>query len=190
MNIEIIYPKVKKKTLFMTRLRQVLGLVFLAAVIACPIINLAVRGKAWSAVVVWAIFVIWNLVISPDVIEYSLIRQTSKAILFIAVLQILIDQLLVPGWAGFVVPICGAVALILMAIFFAIDVHTQKQNMMPIIWLILLSLLFFGTTFIGWPELNWPMIVLGSVASGIALIGLLLFHKEIWLELKKRFHIQ
>nr|MCR5004871.1 hypothetical protein [Clostridiales bacterium] len=132
----------------------------------------------------------WDLFVSPDVIEYSLIRQTSKAILFIAVLQALIDQLLVPGWAGFVIPISGAAALILTAIFFAIDVHTQKQNMMPMIWLILLSLLFFGATFIGWPELNWPMIVLGSVAAVLAVLGLILFHKEVWLELKKRFHTQ
>lgn len=190
MNIEIIYPEVKKKTIFLAHLRNALRWIFSTAIIACPIINLAVGGKAWSVVVIWAILGVWNLLVSPDTIEYSLIRQTVKAVLFLSVLGILIDRLLAPGWAGFVIPLLASAALLLTAIFFAIDIHTQKQNMMPMIWLILLALAFFIAAVIGWPELNWPMIVLGSVSSALTILGVVLFHKEIWLELKKRFHTQ
>ena len=34
------------------------------------------------------------------------------------------------------------------------------------------------------------MIALGSLALLIVIIGVLTLHKEIWLELKKRFHVQ
>ncbi len=190
MNIEIIYPEVKKRRMFMIWLRRVLSWVFLLAVIACPIVNIAVGGKAWSAVVVWAIFAVWNLFVSPDVIEYGLMRQGVKIIIFAVVLQILIDQLLIPGWAGFVIPLFGTAALVYTAIIFVSDIHTQKQNMMPMIWLIFLALLFFGMALIGWPELNWPMIVLGSTACLLTLVGVIVFHKELLLEIRKRFHIR
>ncbi len=190
MNVDIIYPEIKKKVIFLTWLRKILNWVFLAAVIACPIINLAVGGKAWSVVAVWAVFGVWKMFVAPDVIEYSLIRQTSNAVILIAILFALIDQLLAPGWAGFVIPILGVAALVLTAIFFCIDVHTQKQNMMPMIWLILISFGFLLAALFGWSAMNWPIIVLGSVAGVIAIVGLIVFHKEIWLELKKRFHLQ
>ena len=190
MNVEMIYPEVPRHDMFLLKLRRVLRLVFLLAIIVCPIVNIAVGGKAWSAVVVWCILIAWNIFVSPDVIEFGLMRQGVKMVLFAAVLQILIDQLLIPGWAGFVIPLFGTGALIFTAVIFVTDIHTQKQNMMPMIWLIFLALIFFIMAQIGWPELNWPMIVLGSTAWLLTFLGVIIFHKDLLLELKKRFHLQ
>ena len=190
MNVEIIYPEVKKQDLFLMQLRKTLRWIFLLAMIACPIVNLAIGGKAWSVVVIWSILLVWNVLLSPDVIEYGLMRQGVKIVLFAVVLQILIDQLLAPGWAAFVIPLFGTASLLYTAAIFVSDIHTQKQNMMSMIWLIFLALIFFIMALIGWPELNWPMIVLGSTACLLTFFGVILFRKELLLEIRKRFHVR
>ena len=190
MNIEIIYPNVGKPALFMAYFRKVLRWLLIIAAITCPIVNLAVGGKAWCLVAIWVILGVWDILAKPDVIEYSLIRQTVKATIYVCVLLVLIDQLLAPGWASFVVPIVACGALIVTVVIFVSDIHTQKQNLMPLIWLVFLSLLLSGLTLAGWPERSWPMITLGALSLLLIIVGLITLRKEIWLELKKRFHIQ
>lgn len=190
MNIEVNYPNVGKPALFMAYFRKTLRYLLILAAITCPIVNLAVGGKLWCLVSVWVILGIWDILAKPDVIEYSLIRQTVKLTIYVCVLLVLIDQLLAPGWASFVVPIVGCASLIVTFVIFVSDLHTQMHNMMPMIWQILLALGFSGVTLAGWPEKSWPMIALGSLALLIVIIGVLTLHKEIWMELKKRFHVQ
>ena len=190
MNIETIYPNVGKPALFMAYFRKVLRWLIAIAIIACPIINLAVGGKPWCLVAIWVLQGLWVTLAKPDVIEYSLLRQTVKITIYVCVLLVLIDQLLAPGWASFVVPIVACGALIVAVVIFVSDLHTQKQNMMPLIWLVLLSLLLSGLTLAGWPERSWPMITLGSLSLMLLIVGLITLRKEIFLEFKKRFHIQ
>ena len=59
---------------------------------------------------------------------------------------------------------------------------------MPLIWEILFALVAFLVLFLEMDKLNWPMITMGGLASIMAVTGLIAFHKEIWRELKKRFH--
>ena len=100
MNIEYNYPSVGKPALFMAYFRKILRYVLIVAAITCPIVNLAVGGKPWCLVAVWVILGVWDIVAKPDVIEYSLIRQTAKVTIYVCVLLVLIDQLLAPGWAS------------------------------------------------------------------------------------------
>ena len=189
MNIEIVYPNVGRPALFMTHFRKVLRWVLALAMITCPIVNLAVHGKAWCLVAVWVMLGVWDILAKPDVIEYSLLRQTVKITIYVSILLVLIDQLLAPGWASFVVPLVLTAALVVSVIFFVSDLHTQKQNMMPMIWLILISLVLSGVNLAGW-ERRWPMIMLGSLSLLLTIVGLVVFHKEILLEIKKRFHVR
>ena len=190
MNIEIIYPSVGKPALFMAYFRKVLRWFLIVAAVACPIINLAVGGQLWCLVADWVILGLWDILAKPDVIEYSLIRQTAKITIYVCVLLVLIDQLLAPGWASFVVPIVGCGALIVTVVIFVSDLHTQKQNMMPMIWMVLLALILSSVTLAGWPEKSWPMIALGGLSLLLIIVGSITLHREILLELKKRYHVK
>ena len=60
--------------------------------------------------------------------------------------------------------------------------------LMPLIWETIIALAAFIAVYYIKDELNWPMITLGAVAAVFALVGLVAFHRDIWAELKKRFH--
>ena len=188
MQIEITYPERSKRSRFMVRLLRVLEWASLAAAVICPIVNYFVGGKAWSVVVLWGLYMFWQLLLSPDLVDRNLISQTVKGIWHICILLGLIDRLLSPGWASFVIPIVAFSGIILTVIFYLADRRTQRQNAMPMIWLILFSLAFAVASMLGLLKLNWPMMVLGGLSVTVSVLGLAAFHKDLFLELKKRFH--
>ena len=75
MNIKITYPQVSKKKQTLRNIINILKILSIIAVIACPIVNIATGGKAWSLVVLMSIYMVWTLVLSPDLVEYNRISQ-------------------------------------------------------------------------------------------------------------------
>ena len=59
MEIKNVYPPLKRKLNRRRKLRTACGWCFLAAAAACVIVNICVGGKAWSAVALWALWMIW-----------------------------------------------------------------------------------------------------------------------------------
>ncbi len=187
MKIEHTYPTLPKQNRIFLKIRNVMKYVFFIAALICLMVNFFTKGKAWSLVAVWSIWMVWNLIFSPDIIELNLISQTVKLLFFTCVLLILIDVFLSSGWAIFVVPIVAFSGLIMTAIFFFIDINSQIQNSMPMVWLIVASLGAVIYFYFRSPSINWPLIVLGGVALSMLLVCIF-FHEAFMLELKKRFH--
>ena len=75
MDFEIIYPKIKKQSLAMLRIRYVMGLIFLVSGVVCSIVNIAVGGKAWSVIAIWGMYMVWTLVLKQPLVERNLISQ-------------------------------------------------------------------------------------------------------------------
>ncbi len=188
MQVKLTYPEKTKRSRWIEKTGKVLEWLSLAAVIICPITNYYVGGKAWSAVVVWAVYSFWSIILSPDIVERNLISQTVKIIWRVCVLLALIDLCLSHGWADFVIPIIAFSGLLLISIIYLADYNKQRQNAMPMIWLFLFSLIFSIASLLGWLKLNWPMMVLGGISSAFSILGAIAFHKDLALELKKRFH--
>lgn len=191
MKIEITYPPVPKRNLRHKKaLRMVKWLCFFAACI-CPAINLATGGKAWSLIVLMSLYMLWTLVLSPDLVEYNRISQFIKLIACSCVLLGLIDIFLAPGWAIEVVPIVCFCGLSISGVLFFTDLERQKQNMLPM-------LLLIGTALIGsavglgvWHgESNWALVVMGVVALVLLVICIATLGNDFLRELKRRFHIQ
>ena len=187
MKVKIVYPELSKPKRFFYHTRSVVRVVFLLAALTCLFTNWAVKGKPWSIVVVWSLFSIWNLVFSPDTIEFNMISQIVKLLFFSIVLLGLIDICLVQGWALFVIPIVVFSGLLVTSVFFFIDVNAQSQNSMPLVAMAICSLIAYGVCRHFYPDAGWPMIVMGAVALSL-LILCILFNKEFVNELKKRFH--
>lgn len=186
MTIEIVYPSPKKKK--RRRAALVIKWCFVAAAYVCPIINILTGGKPWSIIVLWALWFAWSGFVSRDLIEYNRISQTAKLLVYTCILLVLIGLCLSPGWLGFVIPIVSFATLMVIGVLFFSNLSKQKQNMMPMVWLIGASFVAIIASLSGWPRMNWPMAVLGTTAVALLAASILVLKKDLLRELRKRFH--
>ncbi len=187
MKVEITYPRIDHQSRILYKIRNIIRYLSILAAVTCVIVNLLVKGKAWSVVVLWSLWMAWSLLFSPDRIEFNFISQIVKTIIYVCVLLLLIDVILVHGWAEFVIPIVLFSGLIAATLFFLIDIRYQMKNSMPLIWIMLISLAVTGYMISTRPHIDWPVFVLGGIALAILLV-FLFFHNEFVMELRKRFH--
>ena len=189
-DIRIDYPEKKKSSLFMFRFKRLLKWMMALGIITCPIVNSLTGGPLWSVVADVAMAFFWIEVLSPDVLENNLLRQVFRLGSFAIIETTLIGIFLSPGWLGFVLPIIGFSILLISVFLFVIDLDKHRNCIMPLIIETLIALVAFLVMFNITEQLNWPMITLGAVSSFVAFTGLVIFHKDIWAELGKRFHIK
>lgn len=191
MKIKITYPKVSPKIIKHLRLINFMKWPLLIAVVICPIINLITGGKAWSLVVLMSIYMAWDLVISRDLVEYNRISQFVKLITLTSLLLITIDIFLAPGWALEAVPILIFSGLIVTSVLFFTDIERQKQNIFPLLFLILLSIFssIVGLSFYHEKD-SWPLTVMGAVALFLLITLSITLKENIINELKKGFSVK
>ena len=185
--LEITYAPKGSSSRFVYMLRQIARWLMLLGFIACPAVNYLTGGPAWSIIVMVSILFARTYV-SPDVLEFSTTGQSLRIGAFAIVLTTLIGILLSPGWLGFVLPIIGFSILILSGVFFFINVDRHRNNIMPLIWEIIMALAACIVVYIRDGKLNWPMVTMGSLALLMALTGMVAFRRDIWRELAKRLH--
>ncbi len=190
MDFEIVYPHIKKHSIAMLYVRTVFGLLFLAAAAVCPVVNLILGGKAWSVIVLWSLYMVWTLVLKAPLVERNLISQGVKLLVMTVILLILIDRLIYPGWAAFVVPIVAYGALIVLAVLFFVNVSKQRHNVMPLIILTALAAAASAVALFVFSETRWPMIVLASTAAALLIATAFILKTRLLSELVKRFHIK
>ena len=164
---------------------------FLAFGYAAPIINIIVGGPLWCVIVVVGLFMIWDLLFDIDLVEYNRISQFSKAVIYACIMLFLIDIVLVPGWIEEVVSIVAFGSLFVAGILFFSDIERQKQNMMPLLFLILLNVIgtVLGLTLYK-GEFYWTYIVMGSISFALIVICAIVLGKNLLKEIAKRFHVK
>ena len=195
MNINITYPELSKKRATREKLIRILRLPFILSAFACPIVNIAVGGPAWSVVSLFGLYMIWNLAVAIDLIEYNRTSQFIKFITYSIIMLILIDTLLTPDspWGTIVIPIVTFSGLVVAAVLFFTDFERQRHNLMPLLIIDILCLLAAAGMIIYIVESAvdmalWPYIVMGSVSLAL-LISLAFTLKGGFIaELKRRFH--
>ncbi len=190
MDFEIVYPHIKKHSIAMLYVRYVFGLLFLTAAVVCPIVNIILKGKAWSVIVLWSLYMVWTLVLKAPLVERNLISQGVKLLVTTVILLILIDRLIYPGWAAFVVPIVAYASLIVLAILFFVNVSKQRHNVMPLIILTVLVAVASTVALFVFSETSWPMIVLAVTAAVLLAATVFILKTRLLSELVKRFHIK
>jgi len=188
MKVETIYPPVKKRSRAQAKFRTAVNWSFGVSAFACTLINIFVGGALWSLTVDWALWFVWSAVISPSLVERNRISQTSKVLIDSCVLLVLIDVVFSLGWAGFVVPIVSFASLAAIGTLFLSDLPRQKQNMMPLFWLIIAAFIAMICAFSGWPRMGWPMIVLGCTALALFIVCIAIMRRGLIREFVKRFH--
>ena len=192
MHVEITYPSVKKKYSF--ERRKLLGILrwpYIGVGIAAVIVNLCVRGPLWSVLVILSLYISWRLFLSLDLVEYNRLSQSIKGVYWTCVLLLLIDWLIVPIWASFVVPIVGAGGLILCGTLFFTDLETQKHNMLPLLLFLFVALIAAGIgVFVASPRDFWSFLGLGIVAVLLLVSLIVILRRDLVIEMRRRFHIK
>lgn len=191
MKLETTYPPVSKRNFQRRRLLDILKWPFLLAAYICPVVNLATGGPAWSIASVTAIYMVWTLVFSIDLVEYNRISQFIKLIIWATILMAMIEVFIAPGWAIGVMPIVWFSALAMSDILFFTDFARQKQNMLPMLLFILLSII--GAA-LGLSLANgraaWAYIVMGALALVSLAACVISLGPDFFRELRRRFHIR
>ncbi len=191
MDIKITYPPARGNRGFWGVVLLLLRWLTVAAFLICPVVNFATGGKAWSIIAMMGIYMLWTLVLSPDLVEYNRISQFIKLVLCSCVLLGLIDHFLAPGWALSVVPMVVLGAMAVCAGLFFSDLERQKQNMMPMLGLIVLALVgcVIGLCLWGF-KCPWPILAMGALALVLLIGSWIIMGRDFTRELKRRFHTQ
>jgi len=189
MKIEITYPLKKERKL---RRQDVIARAkwpFLFTAYICPVLNIFFGGKAWSIVVLWSLWIVWSFLFSPNLVELNRISQFIKLIVNAAILLILIDVLLSPGWAMEVVPLVCFGGIVIAGTLFFTDLDRQKQNMMPVLLLSVISILSSVIGLIVWRHgSRWTLVVMGAFAIAFLAACFVVMGNDLIRELTKRFH--
>ncbi len=190
MDFEIIYPKIKRHSIAMLYVRYIFGLIFLAASVICVVVNIILGGVAWSVIAMWGMLMVWTLVLKAPLVERNLISQGVKLAVMTGILLVLIDRLIYPGWASFVVPIVSYAALIVLAILFFVNVSKQRHNVMPLVILTVLVIVGSAIALFVFSERSWPMIVLAVTSAVLLIATIFTLKSRLFSEIVKRFHIK
>ena len=191
MHVKQTYPSVKKGSKNRRQMLAILRWPFLSAAAACIIVNLAVSGPWWGVIAVLMLYIVWTLILSPDLIEYNRMSQSIKIVAWVSILLALIDILLVHSFALFVIPIVCFSGLVVCIVLFFTDLQRQKHNMLPLILFEVVSMIGSGIVLCLWNDPNnWPYIVLLSLSVLSFLSKVIVLGRDFKIELERRFHIQ
>lgn len=190
MNPKIIYPIPNSQNSFYRHMRDVTRIVFISAALICFIVNYFTKGKAWSIIVAWSLFSIWQLLFGFRLVEFSVYSNAIRATLYLVILLILIDKFLYSGWAQTVIPIVlFAYLLVMFILYFAIYTRRQR-HLVSIMMLGAFNVIMIPYSIRSWPIENWVAFSF-LVASFVLFIVLIIVNwKDIKYEIKARLIIK
>lgn len=187
MEIENVYPHAKTGGRFLRVLYENIKWVLFIGAVAAVIVNLAVGGKKWSYVVIVSCVIAWNILYRPT-IQASIISRGCVLSSEIAVLLAVIDRVLAPGWASFVIPmILAATLAALTALFFA-DRRRQSRNVMPLVISLFASTVACAIILFIVGGFSVPLLVLAALSLSLLIAAIATLRGGLIIEAKKYFH--
>ena len=187
MNPKIIYPLPVRQSSFYRRTRSIALYSFVAAGLVCVILNLILRGKPWSLIVVWSLFSVWQLVFSLKLVEYSIFSHLTRIFVHAIILLWIIDHFIAPGWAQIVIPIVFFGALTVLSVFYYITYDRKHRHLISIMILGVLSLINIPLYLSSWPVTNYLALAFQIASTALLLIMIITNWKDLLFEIKVRF---
>ena len=189
MNLKIIYPIPDRQSTFYKNFRNIARIVFLVASAVCLIVNLLVKGKMWSIIVIWSLISLWRLIFSLRLVEFSIFSHASKVTFYLVFLLFLIDRFLAPGWAQTVIPIVLFADLLVMFVIFFVTYDRKDRHVVAIVFLGLLNLISIPYSIHSWPIENWIAFSFQIASLVLFLVVLIISRKDLLYEIKTRFQV-
>lgn len=189
MNVNVVYPKrsirrdVRRAFIYYGKW------IFLLAGIISLVVNHIYHAFWWSPIVIWSLWSLWQLIFNPTLIGHNRTSIAVKASFNITILVGII-YVVYPTWPGIeVAAMVVGTGLIISAVLFFSNISRQKQNVLPFLIFILITIVFasIALAFRRNEPLVWAIIVALSVAVAIFLSTIIILRINYFKELKKRF---
>lgn len=187
MTVKITYPHAEKKKMQRQDVIRWAKWPFLLAATACVIVNIAIGFPAWCLISNWSLWMVWSFLISPALVEYNRISLWICFITHSSILLLIIDTVFPSGWSAAAVPIVDFGGLVIASILFFTDLERQKQNMMPMLLLLISCFILFASGAL-LKHMNWEVTVMGAFAAALLAVCLVVLKKGFAREIIKRFH--
>ncbi len=189
MKVNVVYPqKNLRRDLRRLAIYVAVRLFPLAAIVSL-VVNILYGTSWWSAIVIWSLWGLWQLIFSPTLVEHNRTSIAAKTTINITVLIVII-YLVYPDWPGIeVAALVVGVGLVTSATLFFSNIARQKQNVFPLIIFSLIAIVFAAVSLIFRKDepLGWAMIVAISLALAIILSTIIILRINYFKELRKRF---
>jgi len=183
------YPSAKKQKIQREKINEIVRWPFIIGVFVLPIVNFFTGAPVWSPVAIWSMWIVWSMLFSPQLVEYNRISNVVRLVTNVAILLVLIEFFIAPGWAVEVVSIVGFSGLIVLSILFFSNLHKQRQNLFPMLLFIIVTIVLAVTGIIIWREQShWAIITLGTTGVAFLVTTAIVLRKDLLNEFAKRFH--
>ncbi len=189
MKVNVVYPqKNLRRDLRRLAIYVAVRLFPLAAIVSL-VVNILYGTSWWSAIVIWSLWGLWQLIFSPTLVEHNRTSIAAKTTINITILIVII-YLVYPDWPGIeVAALVVGFGLVTSATLFFSNIARQKQNVFPLIIFSLIAIVFAAVSLIFRKDepLGWAMIVAISLALAIILSTIIILRINYFKELRKRF---
>lgn len=192
MNVKCTYPSIKRGSGNRKRMLSVLRWPLIGIIIASGIVNICIGGPLWSVIVAFSIYMLWTLVLSPDLVEYNRTSQSIKVVFWSSILLALVDILFEIRFALFVIPIVCFGGMTVCIVLFFTNLETQKHNMLPLVNFIFVSMIGSSVALYFHHDAanDWPFIVLLGLSVIFLFALIVVLGQDFRREMKRRFHIK
>ena len=187
------YPPAKRQKIQRSKIIEIARWPFLIATFGLPIINIFTGQPWWSLVALWSMWIVWNMLFSPQLVEYNRISNAVRLITYTAILLLLIHFFINPAWveAINVLAIVGFSGVTLLGILFFSNLHKQRHNLFPLLLFLIVTVGLAVTGIIIWRETSpWQIITLLTTGGAFLITTIIVLRKDLLREFAKRFHVK
>ncbi len=189
MNIRKTYPPAPKKKIRRAEIIKAARWPFLLAALCCVFLDFLSGHLDWSLIVAAALYAVWTVIVSPDLVEVNVISIMIKTAAWACVILFAVAK--AAAWEGAwdVVSIICSSAMIVAFVLFLSDFSDQRHNTFPMMVLCIVTLSFSIPSFIGRVGAGrWFYGVSGIIAAAVLTVSLIILGGSFFRELGKRLH--
>ncbi len=185
-----LYPVARRRGTLLFWRKIGIGLLLLG-VLSSAIVNICVGGAPWAVYVLLGAYAAYEIFLSLETAEISIIRRIVSGGYAVAFLLFGIERFTHSGtWAREIaIPMVLFGVLTASAALYASAYRKFPGHFLPVFGLCFLSMGWGIMGILGIWTIRWPLITLSSTALGVFVAALIIFHRRIWAELRKKLHI-
>lgn len=184
-----LYPKGRRRNgRFLWR--KITSLSLWGGVAVASIVNVCTGGMPWAVLVFLGVYAVQTAVLSLETAEVSLIRRFISGSFAISALLWGIEHITRSGiWAtAYAIPLVLLGGMIASVSLFCSAFRRYRTQFLPILVLIVGVLVAAGFGLRGQLPMAWPLIALAGFSLAALLTVLILHHKVLRAEWKKKMH--
>jgi len=184
-----LYPKTRTRNgRFIWR--KIVSLSLWGGVLVSAIVNLSVGGTPWAVLVFLGVYALQTVALTLETAEISLIRRIISGSFAISCLLWAIAKITHSGtWATvYAIPLVLLAGLLASATLYFSSFRRYRTQFLPMLVLVVGALVAAGFGIRGKLPMAWPLIALSGTSLAAFLAVVIVYHKTLRVEFKKKMH--